>query len=147
MLQATYLPQEKPPVCRRFYELFNKKSIPRTSLFWPQLLAAAFLGWGVFLCKDRNHKKLFPFLYRSLHMEAKLQFSTEGRILQLAEELWKRYAFGERVEVVLEEDGIKIRPLPTQVRAGWHEAFYTMRKNEEDTLLLEDIPEDEAWEL
>lgn len=81
-------------------------------------------------------------------MEAKLQFSTEGRILQLAEELWKRYAFGEHVEVVLEEDGIKIRPLTKpQARTGWHSALSAMRQNEDDILLLEDIPEDEAWEL
>jgi len=61
--------------------------------------------------------------------------------------LLQRYEITDEVEMILEEDGIKLKRLkPT--REGWDEAFARMAANGDDALLIDDVFEDEdldAW--
>ena len=62
--------------------------------------------------------------------------------IRLNKMLLKKYNISDSVELVLEPDCIIIRPIK-KVRAGWEEAFKSMRENEEDQLLIPDVFEDE----
>ena len=52
------------------------------------------------------------------------------------------YKIRDRVEMILEEDQIVIRP-SVKPRQGWSEAFETMNENGDDKLLIQDIFDDE----
>jgi antitoxin MazE len=63
----------------------------------------------------------------------------------LSKSLLKHYSIGDSVELMLEKDSIVIRPV-SEIRKGWNQAFKKMRENNEDTLLINDVFEDEIPE-
>jgi len=65
--------------------------------------------------------------------------------LRLAKNLLERYQIKDKVELVLQEDQIIIRPA-SDIRQGWDKAFQQMRENQDDSLLIPDIFEDELPE-
>jgi antitoxin MazE len=59
----------------------------------------------------------------------------------------EKYDLGEKVEVILEEDQIVLRPIQN-VRDGWGSAFVKMRAAGDDELLMDDFTDEdhpEEW--
>jgi antitoxin MazE len=59
----------------------------------------------------------------------------------------EKYDLGEKVEVILEEDQIVLRPI-RNVRDGWESAFVKMRAAGDDELLMDDFTDEdhpEEW--
>jgi len=59
----------------------------------------------------------------------------------------EKYDLGEKVEVILEEDQIVLRPI-RNVRDGWGSAFVKMRAAGDDKLLMDDFTDEdhpEEW--
>lgn len=65
--------------------------------------------------------------------------------IRLNKMLLEKYQITDKVEMVLEDDCIVIKPLRS-VRQGWAEAFERMHKNGDDELLIDDVFEDENLE-
>ncbi|HMQ60145.1 MAG TPA: hypothetical protein PKE06_05710 [Flavilitoribacter sp.] len=57
--------------------------------------------------------------------------------------LLEKYQIEDKVELVLENEYILIKPV-RHPRQGWNEAFAEMRKNEDDQLLIDPIFDDET---
>jgi antitoxin MazE len=62
--------------------------------------------------------------------------------LRLSKSILEKYQIKDKVEVILEEGHIILKPID-QPRKGWNQAFKKMHKNKEDQLLMDDIFEDE----
>ena len=65
--------------------------------------------------------------------------------LRLSKTLLQQYNIKESVELILEKDHIKIRPIKTP-RVGWSTKFKQMRENGDDELLINDVFEEEFFE-
>ena len=65
--------------------------------------------------------------------------------IRLNKTLLEKYQIKDKVEIVLENDHILIKPI-SQPRLGWEKAFEKMHENGDDKLLMDDIFEDENWE-
>jgi antitoxin MazE len=59
--------------------------------------------------------------------------------------LLEKYAIQDKVELILEEDCIIIKPVRVP-RQGWDEAFKEMHANGDDQLLIDDVFADENWD-
>ncbi|MEM9886117.1 MAG: AbrB/MazE/SpoVT family DNA-binding domain-containing protein [Bacteroidota bacterium] len=58
----------------------------------------------------------------------------------------ERYGITDKVELVFKE-GFLILNQVKKVREGWNAAFKKMAERGDDELLIEDVFEDENWEL
>ena len=65
--------------------------------------------------------------------------------LRLSKTLLQQYNIKESVELILEKDHIKIRPIKIP-RVGWSTKFKQMRENGDDELLINDVFEEEFFE-
>ncbi|MDO6436348.1 AbrB/MazE/SpoVT family DNA-binding domain-containing protein [Cyclobacterium sp. 1_MG-2023] len=68
--------------------------------------------------------------------------------IRLSKTLIERYNIKDRMDLILEEDQIVLRPLATP-RKGWEKAFKEMNENGDDELLINDVFEEdnlEEWE-
>lgn len=65
--------------------------------------------------------------------------------LRLSKTLLQQYNIQESVELVLEKDHIKIRPIKSP-RAGWSTKFEQMHENGDDQLLIDDVFEEDLLE-
>jgi antitoxin MazE len=65
--------------------------------------------------------------------------------LRLSKTLLQQYNIKDAVELILEKDHIKIRPIKTP-RAGWSTKLKQMHENGDDQLLIDDVFEDEVFE-
>ena len=65
--------------------------------------------------------------------------------IRLNKTLLEKYQIKDKVEIVLENDHILIKPI-SQPRLGWEKAFEKMHENGDDKLLMDYIFEDENWE-
>jgi antitoxin MazE len=65
--------------------------------------------------------------------------------LRLSKTILERYQIKDKVEMILEDDQIVLRPV-AQVREGWAEAFKQMHERQEDELLIDDVFPDENLE-
>jgi antitoxin MazE len=65
-----------------------------------------------------------------------------SRGFRLSKTLLERYNITDKVDLILDEDQIIIRPL-AEPRKGWEKAFKAMHANEDDKLLITDVFEDE----
>ena len=62
--------------------------------------------------------------------------------------LLERYAIGDRIEIIMKEDRIELKPVPPP-REGWGEAFKRMHELGDDELIGDDVLSDdilEEWE-
>ena len=62
--------------------------------------------------------------------------------IRLNKSILQRYNIQDKVEVILEKGRIILKPVPN-TRHGWGDAFKIMHDNQEDTLLIPDVFEDE----
>ena len=65
--------------------------------------------------------------------------------LRLNKSILERYNIRDAVELILEKGRIILKPLD-QPRKGWDEAFRKMHTNQDDTLLIVDVFEDESFD-
>jgi antitoxin MazE len=65
--------------------------------------------------------------------------------LRLSKEILTRYNIKDKVELVLENDCIIIKP-KLQPRKDWGEAFERMHDRQDDRLFINDVFEDENFE-
>jgi antitoxin MazE len=56
-----------------------------------------------------------------------------------------KYRIGDKVEIILEDDQIVLKPIKTP-REGWAESFKKLHKEGDDQLLIPDVFEDEDFE-
>ena len=79
-------------------------------------------------------------------METRIIKIGNSKGLRLPKSVLEKYSIKDKVELVLEEEQIIIRPVET-TRKGWSEAFKEMHETREDDLLMDDVFEDEDFEL
>jgi antitoxin MazE len=65
--------------------------------------------------------------------------------LRLNKSLLDKYNIKDKVEVILEQGQIVIRPIDSP-RKGWDEAFKEMHENQDDQLFMDDVFEDENFD-
>ena len=66
--------------------------------------------------------------------------------IRLAKTILERYDITDKVELIFKEGFLILRPVK-KVRDGWDKAFKKMAERGDDELLIDDIFEDENWEL
>ncbi len=68
--------------------------------------------------------------------------------IRIPKAILKQCNLDKEAELETEEDKIIIKPIKKKSRKGWKEAFGSMRKREEDSLLIDDSidREMENWE-
>ena len=65
--------------------------------------------------------------------------------LRLSKTILDKYQIKEKVELILEDDQIVLRPIDAP-RKNWEEKFREMAENNDDELLMDDIFEDENFD-
>ena len=65
--------------------------------------------------------------------------------LRLSKMLLDKYQLQDKVELVLEQDYIVLKPIQ-KPRQGQNKAFADMHKNGDDQLLIDSVFEDENWD-
>jgi antitoxin MazE len=65
--------------------------------------------------------------------------------IRLSKTILEKYQIAEKVELVLENDHIVLKPL-TEPRKNWDDAFAEMHQNGDDKLLIDSFFEDENWD-
>lgn len=65
--------------------------------------------------------------------------------IRLPKALLEQYNIGDTLEMVLEKERIILKPKSVP-RKGWEEFFKQMHRNGDDTLLIDDIFEEETFE-
>ena len=64
--------------------------------------------------------------------------------IRLSKTLLDKYQITNKVELVLENDYIILKPV-TEPRKNWENAFAEMHKNGDDKLLIDILFDDEKW--
>jgi len=65
--------------------------------------------------------------------------------LRLSKYIIERYNIKDTVELILEKGRIILKPVE-EPRKGWDDAFRKMHSNQDDTLLIDDVFEDELFD-
>jgi antitoxin MazE len=65
--------------------------------------------------------------------------------LRLNKSLLDKYNIKDKVEVILEQNQIVLRPIDIP-RKDWDKAFKEMHENQDDQLLMDDVFEDENFD-
>ena len=78
-------------------------------------------------------------------MEASIIKIGNSKGLRLSKTILEKYQIKEKVEVILEEGQIILRPIESP-RKNWEEKFKEMAKNNDDGLLMDDVFEDENFD-
>jgi antitoxin MazE len=65
--------------------------------------------------------------------------------IRLSKILLDKYQITNKVELVLENDYIVLKPV-TEPRKNWENAFAEMHKNGDDKLLIDSVFDDEKWD-
>ncbi len=68
-----------------------------------------------------------------------------SRGLRLNKSILERYNIRDSVELILEKGRIILKPID-QPRKGWGDAFSSMHANQDDSLLIDDVFEDESFD-
>lgn len=75
-------------------------------------------------------------------MEVSIVKVGNSRGIRIPKKVLEQYAMDERVEMVLSEEGIVLKPLRA-VRQGWDNAFAQAASSGDDELLIDDVFADE----
>lgn len=65
--------------------------------------------------------------------------------IRLSKTLLDKYQITDKVELVLENDFILLKPV-AEPRKNWEESFAEMHRNGDDKLLIDSVFEDENWD-
>lgn len=75
-------------------------------------------------------------------MEASIIKIGNSKGLRLSKSILEKYNIKDKIELILEKSQIVIKPV-AKPRNGWDEAFGKMNAHADDTLLINDVFEDE----
>ena len=78
-------------------------------------------------------------------MEASIIKIGNSKGLRLSKSILDKYNIGDKIELILEKSQIILKPV-SEPRKGWDEAFSKMNARAEDTLLINDVFDDENLE-
>ncbi|MBT0810134.1 AbrB/MazE/SpoVT family DNA-binding domain-containing protein [Litoribacter ruber] len=78
-------------------------------------------------------------------MEASIIKIGNSKGLRLSKAIIDKYNIKDKVEIILEEDKIILKPINSP-RKGWGEAFKKMNERGEDQLLIDDVFESENFD-
>ena len=78
-------------------------------------------------------------------MEASIIKIGNSKGLRLSKTILEKYQIKDKVELILEKGQIVLRPIDTP-RKNWEEQFREMAENNDDTLLINDVFEEESFE-
>ena len=70
-----------------------------------------------------------------------------SRGLRIPKKVLDQYQMDGRVELILTEEGIVLKPIASPPRAGWAQAFARMATEGDDALLIGDVFGDEDFDL
>lgn len=65
--------------------------------------------------------------------------------LRLSKTILEKYHIKDKVELIFEKSQIILKPI-TEPRKGWEKAFKEMHKNNDDSLFIDDVFDDENLE-
>ena len=65
--------------------------------------------------------------------------------IRLSKTILEKYSIQDKVELILEKEYIILKP-KSEPRKNWEKAFKKMHENGDDTLLMNDVFEDENFE-
>ena len=65
--------------------------------------------------------------------------------IRLSKTLLEKYHIEDKLELVLENDYIILKPVK-EPRKNWSEAFSEMHRNGDDNLLIDSVLENENWD-
>ena len=65
--------------------------------------------------------------------------------IRLSKTLLEKYHITDKIELVLEDDYIVLKPL-SEPRKNWEAAFAEMHRNGDDKLLIDSVFEEENWD-
>jgi len=65
--------------------------------------------------------------------------------IRLSKTILEKYCIQDKLELILEKKQIVLKP-KAEPRKGWEKAFFKMHENGDDTLLIDDVWEDENFE-
>jgi len=65
--------------------------------------------------------------------------------IRLSKTILEKYSISDKIELVLEKDYIILKP-KSEPRKGWEKAFKKMHERGDDTLLMDDVFEDENFD-
>jgi antitoxin MazE len=65
--------------------------------------------------------------------------------LRLSKTILEKYKIKDKVEMILEQGHIILKPINSP-RKNWEKAFEQMRENNDDSLLLNDVFEDDNFD-
>ena len=78
-------------------------------------------------------------------MQASIIQIGNSKGLRLSKAILEKYNIQDKVELILEEDQIILKPVE-EPRKGWDKAFKKMHTAGDDQLLMDDVFEDESFE-
>ena len=78
-------------------------------------------------------------------MEASIIKIGNSRGLRLSKTVLEKYNISDKVDIILEKDGIFVKPIDTP-RKGWAQSFEQMHADGDDKLLINDSFDDENLE-
>ena len=78
-------------------------------------------------------------------MEVRIIQVGNSKGLRLSKTILEKYGFRDKVELVMKDDHILLKPVPSP-RKGWAEQFQRMHKLGDDSMLIDDVFEDEVFE-
>jgi len=65
--------------------------------------------------------------------------------IRLSKTLLEKYHITDKIELILENDYIVLKPL-SEPRKNWEVAFAEMHRNGDDKLLIDSVFEEENWD-
>lgn len=80
-----------------------------------------------------------------LKMETAIIKIGNSKGLRLSKTILEKYKIKDKVEVILEQGHIILKPINSP-RKNWEKAFEQMRENNDDSLLLNDVFEDDNFD-
>ena len=78
-------------------------------------------------------------------MELSIIHIGNSKGIRLSKTILEKYQITDKVELVLENDYILIKPI-AKPRQNWDEAFAEMHKNGDDKLLIDSVLTDDIWD-
>lgn len=78
-------------------------------------------------------------------MQASIIQVGDSKGIRLSKTILDKYHITDKVELVLENDYIILKPV-SEPRKNWDEAFAEMHRNGDDRLLIDSVFEDENWD-
>ena len=78
-------------------------------------------------------------------MEVRIIQIGNSKGLRLGKTILEKYDIGDKVELILKEDHIQLKPIPNP-RKGWAAKFQKMHELGDDNLLIDDVFHDEVFD-